>query len=71
MSTEVKEPIQTKIFVRNQDGTYTLQMKWSLRMTSLEVSRHGPTELYVSDITLEDIEKMAYDLLKIIEEESK
>lgn len=68
---EANDPIQTKILSRNSDGTFSLETTWGHRMASLNVYRHLPTELVVNELTLEDIEKMAYDLLKIIQEERK
>lgn len=68
---ETNDPIQTKILSRNPDGTFSLETTWGHRMASLNVYRHLPTELVVNELTLEDIEKMAYDLLKIIQEERK
>ena len=74
---EVKEPIETKnqintkIHVKFADGSYCLKMGWETRrMASLEIRAYKFTEFYV-EVTLEDIEKIVYDLLKIIEMERK
>ena len=70
MSTEVKETIQTRILVKFDDGTYCLKIE-GIRVASLEISHTLAKRIHISNLTLEDIEKMAYDLLKIIEEERK
>jgi len=74
---EVKEPIETKnqintkIHVKFADDHYCLKMGWEARrMASLEIRAYKFTEFYV-EVTLEDIEKIVYDLLKIIEMERK
>ena len=70
MTTEVKDAIKTKLHVKFPDNTYCIKIR-GIRVASLEINHTLDKQIFISDLTLEDIEKIAYDLLKIIEEERK
>jgi len=63
--------IEPKVHVKFEDNTYCLLLKLGTRAVDLEVRRTHPIELYLSDLTLEDIKKLGRDLLKIAEDEAK
>jgi len=63
----IKETVSAGIHCPHPDGTYTVKFEWSPRMVSVDIPRFTWTNLFVN-LTVEEIEKLAKDLFKIVEE---
>jgi len=60
-----KDTVSANIHCPQADGTYTVRIEWSPRMSSLDVPQYSPTRLCVG-MTLEEIEKLGRDLLRVV-----